>query len=536
MVNRSIHLLKINHVFIFAGLASILLSVLIYHQQSIINPDAICYLMSAHEVGITGISGAMNLCGQAKWPFYPVLIFGFAKLSHLSYLNSAYFVDGFFTLLIVLTFILIVRAMGGRGRILWLAAGVILFAHSLNTVREYIIRDHGFWAFYLISLLLLLQYFERPTFDKAFLFSISLGFATLFRIEGLIFLTLIPFLALFYPDHTFKQKLKGLFAFYCLLAFFLIMIWIWRLYHPSEGLEKFGRLAEIPYQVQHGLMMVLKRFQDMQLIIANTVLSKEGERDASLILGLVFISWYLISVFSNLSWAYCLLLFYAIKNKVVSLEAHARFVIYSYLCINVMITFAFLLERQFLSKRYLVALSLILMLPLAFALDHMMFRGRERTMQAKTRIQLYSYRCFIAMLPILMLITIKNDFVGGASKTYIKDAGRFIAEHVPPAASIYINDYQLMYYSAHFGKQIFNEYYRQLMERETILASDFMQYDFLAIRLNKKNQFSNTSLNKLSPLKTFTNKRGDKVMIYQNPFKKQFDSAFINNDSNRRKH
>src|SRR5207245_1741547 len=136
----------------------------------------------------SGLSSAMNLCGQSQWPFYSVLIAYFTQLTHFSYVLSAYLLNGFFSLLSVCMFLIIIKELGGTKRVLFLAALIILLSHEFNNIRQYIIRDHGFWAFYLVSLFGLLRYVNYPTWLNGFIFSFSLLIATLFRIEGLVFL------------------------------------------------------------------------------------------------------------------------------------------------------------------------------------------------------------------------------------------------------------------------------------------------------------------------------------------------------------
>src|SRR5260221_14698638 len=87
--------------FIFTFLLSILMSAWLGYRETVINPDAICYLLSAKMVGTNGIHPAMQLCDQARWPFYATLIYGFVHLTHLSYSLSAYLLDGIFSLLSV---------------------------------------------------------------------------------------------------------------------------------------------------------------------------------------------------------------------------------------------------------------------------------------------------------------------------------------------------------------------------------------------------------------------------------------------------
>ena len=80
---------------------------------------------------------------------------------------------------------------------MWFALGVILLSHQFNSVRQYIVRDHGFWAFYLVSLYFLLKYVEDVSWKNALAWSASLLMATLFRIEGAIFLLTLPCCVLF---------------------------------------------------------------------------------------------------------------------------------------------------------------------------------------------------------------------------------------------------------------------------------------------------------------------------------------------------
>ena len=194
-MNRDIHFPRENFVYLFAICASILLSLWISSHQVIINPDAICYISSAEIIGKSGLQAAMQLCGQAKWPIYSILIYGLAHVSHFSYPIAAYTLNGFFSLISIVLFILVVKELGGSQRVLWLAALTILLSYGFNDVREYIIRDHGFWAFYLLSLFLLLNYFRRPNWVTALFWNMSIILATLFRLEGAIFLFLLPFLS-----------------------------------------------------------------------------------------------------------------------------------------------------------------------------------------------------------------------------------------------------------------------------------------------------------------------------------------------------
>src|SRR5579862_1633069 len=94
-------------VYLIAALLSMACSIWISSREMVINPDAICYLQSAAAMK-DNFHFAMNLCGQAKWPFYSLLIAGFVQVTQFSYETSAYLINGFFSLLTVLVFMRII--------------------------------------------------------------------------------------------------------------------------------------------------------------------------------------------------------------------------------------------------------------------------------------------------------------------------------------------------------------------------------------------------------------------------------------------
>lgn len=492
--------------YLFAIISSILLSAWIDLRQLMINPDAICYLLSAQAVP-SGISDVMHLCGQSKWPFYSVLIYGFVQISHFSYTSAAHMLDSLFSLLSVITFILIVRELGGSRRVLWLAALVILLSHDFNGVREYIIRDHGFWTFYLLSILMLIRYFHRPHWATAFAWTGSLILATLFRIEGAFFLFFMPFLSWFY----FRVPLRKRCLYFFNLSFITILICSalvgWFLLHPQQSLNKLGRVHEVIDQVQHGKTLIVTTYQKIKTALAEHVLNNDSATHAGLISLIVLHTWYAIMLIGSLSLGYSLLLVYAWRRRIIFFNSAAALVLIGYIILNVAITYSFFLERLFLSKRYLIALSLIWMLWVPFALDDLMNKW------ASVR-----HRLFLLFAAVLIFISAMGGiFDFGYSKAYILDAGNWLAKNVPQKASLYANDFQLMYYSKHFGNDIFEA---DIINRHinSIENGKWKKFEYIAFRISRRNEAAITSILQeinLQPIQVFSNKRGDRILIYQ---------------------
>jgi len=474
-------------IYFTAALFSILLSVWAALKTSVINPDAICYLYSARAME-HGLMLATHLCDQAKWPFYSMLIFGVTKLTSLSLTASAYCLDGFFSLISVMAFIAIVNSFTHRTRIIILAAIVILLAHEFNNLRVDIIRDHGFWAFYLLSLFFALRYFMTQKGCYALLWSTSLIVATLFRIEGILFLLLFP-LAAFLGT---RQRLKTFLQLNILTLFggSILLIGLWL--HPQQAL---GRLTEIPY----GAIAWIHSFQRISEALVQNVLSVYAVHDALYVaIGMMSV-WYLLSVISNVSFIYAVLVLYAWWKKIAGFSRETYLVLWTYIAINVLITSVFLVENLFLSARYLVALSLVLMLWVPFSLDY-----------------LRKWPLWLAGI-LVIVYGLGGIFDFGHSKKYIRESGDWLATHAAAQQKIYSNDYQLLYYSNHFGDAIFTTG-RAYENINVIAQGKWRQYDYIALRLSENEWKKNAIVQEihLTPVAVFQNDRGDQVRIYQN--------------------
>lgn len=500
-------------IYLISGFVSILLSCWISGSTSVINPDAICYLQSAavmHE----GLSVAMNLCDQAKWPFYSILIAGFVELTKLSFETSAYILNGIFSLLTVLVFIGIIHFLSkstsrfnasrlNEITLLSMAAVVILLVNEFNSIKHYIIRDHGFWAFYLLSILLLMCYFRFQKWYFALGWSVSIIIATLFRIEGAIFLLIMPCLAFIAINERFVIRLK---AFMQLNAI-TILIGVFLLYWLFYTQQSIGRLSEIEFQLSHGVSTIVNRFTERAHNLGVHVLNTYSARDSKLILSITITAWYFTIVLANLSFVYMGLLIYSWYKRLLPAEKSSRMVLWSYIIINISVTAFFLAQNMFLSKRYMVALSLVLMLWIPFALENLIMQWRLR-----------HWPILLAMT-MIFIASLGGIFEFGHSKKYIHDAGTWIANHAAPNEKIYSNDPLVMYYTNRFGDQIF-EKIKQFSYPGSVEKGQWKQHDYLVLRTDKKNLDEQSGILQeltFEPIKVFSNKRGDQVRIYQVP-------------------
>jgi len=487
-------------------LFSLILSIWIGARETVINPDGICYLMAADLFAKSGMAALAHYCAQSAWPFYSMLISIFAQFSHLSLETSAYFLNGASTLISVFLFLKIINELGGSTRVLYFAALVILLSHEFNSVREYIIRDHGFWAFYLLSFYFLLRFMRESNWFCAISFSISLLLATLFRVEAVIFLLGLPWLLFCDCHRSFKERVNAFFMLNFPLILIIFFGIAWLIWHPSYfELKYFGRLAEVLNQFQHGMQLVYMQYNKTKLAFIQYVLAPESARDASLLMFLMMTFWYAINVIGNLSLVYFSLVVYAFYTRSFSFHSRANLVLVGYLFLNVIITVIFFLQHFFLSKRYLIAFSLILMFYVPFALDHLWQRRTQFTHQILL---------FVALF-FIFISSLGGVFEFGPSKSYIQEAGDWIHQNVPKKASLYVNDYQLTYYTQHYPNDLFKRV-PEFLSINFAKNKHWKNYQFVALRLSHRDDISTIKSNFPShPIKTFMNKRGDQVIIYQ---------------------
>ena len=166
---------------VLATLASIILSAWAVSLDDVINNDGILYLQIAELLDRGEWQVAFQLY---KWPFYPLLISLVANVPGLGYEHAAHLLNAALTALTVVCFISLVRELGGDQGTVLAAAIVIVLYPGINEYRSFIIKDTGYIAFYLLSLLYFFRSLRSPGWGQVVTWISSILVATLFRIEG----------------------------------------------------------------------------------------------------------------------------------------------------------------------------------------------------------------------------------------------------------------------------------------------------------------------------------------------------------------
>lgn len=390
-----------------ATLANLLLSylMLLYHQP--INIDGVLYLHAAEAYLQHGFHGALNIY---PWPFYSVLIAKTSTLLDLSLLNTGFILNGFFSSILVLFFLLILKISHPYSKILLWGAAVILLFPELNHDRYNILRDIPYYGLFIASLWCYIKFLQTEKISYGVAWQIILIVATLFRIEGIVFLIITPFITT-----RFSNFLK--LSWLNILLFLITVI----LLGHSLG---FGRIPEL--MADMNIAQLFSTLQNKALAL-KSFLGVTGQ-DASgifLISGLIGIL--ITSFITTLGIFSSLLLGYGIYKKLLPEDNAARRGIVAYIFINLIILSFFLLHQLFMNWRYVFPLVLVCLL----FLPHILTTLNK------------------AWIGVVYLICMAASSFGqfGPSNRYLVDAGDWIADNTPVTAKIYSNSALLAFYA-----------------------------------------------------------------------------------------
>jgi hypothetical protein len=156
-----------------------------YIQHGWINPDSVLYFESARLFALGNWQEAVKVF---NWPLYSILIAATHKLTTLDIHTSAQLLNVIFFGMATVSFLKIIQLAGGSVRVM-LAGTLLLFGgqYLVGDVLEMLMRDEGFWAFYLSSLMFFIRYLQLNKISDALLWQVCIIIATLFRIEAICY-------------------------------------------------------------------------------------------------------------------------------------------------------------------------------------------------------------------------------------------------------------------------------------------------------------------------------------------------------------
>jgi hypothetical protein len=454
-------------------LAMLLAAQMQYIQHGWINPDSVLYFESARLMALGQWKEALQVW---NWPLYPVLIAAVHKISSLGIQTSAQVLNVVFFGLTAFSFVHIIRLAGGRQ--LTMAAGALILFSSqyiVGDVLEMLMRDEGFWAFYLTGLVFFIRFYQRLEFKDALLWQLCAITATLFRIEAITYLVLLPTLFLFSFNADFKTRIRYFLIGHSLNIFLAIGLIVAIALHGDLSMKNFGRLQEV-FTLNLYDELTRKLFKHAA-IMSGDVLGKYLEEYAVQGLLLTFIYVMIVKAISTTGLVNFVMAMFAIKNRAALLESKTFQVLLAVAIISVM-NMALIITKVFvLSSRYVVSLAFILMILAAFQFASILMCNNQVHKKKSNWLA-------IVLIVFMLLSLIKNILPKAEGYNYMQDAADWVQANNMDKKPVFADESRVRYYLSSTFVRNNGENWKVV--KKAIENKEILNYEYLLISHSDK--------------------------------------------------
>ena len=486
-----------------ALILSCLFSLIVILQNPLLNDDAYKYLRAAELFNTEGVLAVLE---SVSWPYYAFLIALADKVLPGGPIVAAHVLNTALYALLTYAFLLLVRELRDTPRIRLFAAVCILAFPLTNEMRFFLIRDTGFWAFALLSLVWLIRHNRSGDTRMALWWSITLVLACVFRIEGMLLLAFAPW-SLLLPDAAIPLKeraercgrLVGILAAVALSVLLVAML---------AGLN-------LPSLIGFAYRWYLPLLGDLTTLLngaANGVGAAlftpdnfPGSDNTALALAIALFAYALALLFNLVEALSPPLAILLLAGHFFSLwitpPTQARRALNTYAMAMLLALILFMLMMHFTTQRYATLLALLLLAQVPLVLDELY----TRTQSSEKRSRYFH----IGFIVLVFYYLVDSLFSFGHSHRHIEDAIAWTREQLPAGAQMKTNNFAIGYHSGHVRN------YDQIVRDAALVIGDTHTGDYLVLELDDD---ADTSALDTDPrfvrLQHFVNERDDQVLVY----------------------
>ncbi len=495
--------------------AIVLLAMLIaaqmqYIQHGWINPDTVLYFESARLFADGQWKEALQVW---NWPLYPLCIAAVNKITGMGVHVAAQILNAVFFGITTFSFMHIIRLAGGSQRTM-AAGALILFSsqYIVGDVLEMLMRDEGFWAFYLTGLVFFIRYYQQLRFRDALLWQLCAITATLFRIEAITYLVLLPFLFMFSSNFSIKERIRHLLASHALNIFLALGLIAAITLHGDLSMKNFGRLHEV-FTLNLFDELTRKLFSQAA-IMSNAVLGKYLEEFAVAGLLLTFIYVMIVKAVSTTGLVNFIMAAFAIKNRAALLESKTFQVLMVVAVISLMNMTLIITKVFVLSSRYVVGLAFVLMIFAAFQFAKVLKNNQQLSEQTNK----YKWLA-IALVVFMLLSLIKNILPKAEGYNYMQDAAAWVKKANKDNKPVFSDEPRVRYYiESAFTR---NKGDNWKVVKKAMASKEILNYKYLLISHSEKRPEHEKTISEELPqfkeVKRFNSVKAKKsIVIYQN--------------------
>lgn len=311
-----------------------------------------------------------------------------------------------------------------------------------------VIRDHGYWAFYLLSCYYFILLYKHPNLKNSSALIVTTTLAALFKVEGLVFSLLLPLL-LFIHHISLLKKPTIIFTFLSLFVITSASFLSYNNGYDIPSIRGFEKTHQIEQAIKAPITKTSSAINTTETYLNK--LSSEGFSNeyAPTVLGFFFILILFTEIFSATSPLYAIALGFALfKTKMRCEHSLTRVWVYLVL-INILILCGFLVSKYFIAGRYPIALALTLITPLPFLIQLIYQKFQDNDLN------LIQNKIAKAAAILFVVLSIDGVVSTGASKVYLKNAGEWVASSQQEQKRSFFTNSQFVSFYA--GNQNANE-------------------------------------------------------------------------------
>lgn len=440
----------------------------IYIQHGWINDDSVLYFEIARLFSVGDWKAGLSLF---DWPFYPASIAGMHKVTNASFQLCAQILNVGFFALATFSFLSLIRIAGGN-QLTIICGALLLFSTSyiVGDILPMLLRDQGFWAFFLTSIYYFTQYYRQQTFKTAFLWQLCAVIAVLFRIEAVTFLALLPFIFLV------EKKCDGIKPWVIANALGLLILatgLLILLFHPTLTLADFGRINQLATVLQQGFINVVNGVNAKASIIATLVLGSFLEEYSMLMLLTGLLAILVIKCLFSAGWIAIALLVMKLREASTTIAPDTLKIFYWVIALAILNAALILINVYVLSGRYIVSLGFMILILSAFCLAYLIMNLKKRR-----------HKVSLMIISIALSLTfISNLLPKKTGYNYEQDAVAWIKKIEKPHDSriFYVSPRARYYANAPYQGRGYDYWdYTQ----QAIADGSIYTYDYLVINLN----------------------------------------------------
>jgi hypothetical protein len=434
------------------------------YSQFIPNPDGALYLRAAEL-----FSAGQWREGFAvyRWPTYSLTIALVMFVTGAGAQLAVQVANALFDCATVVIFVALVRRLaigqGDRSLIGW-AAFIIVLHPRLVQLRPMVIRDHGFYSFFLLALYLVVRDHQIASRWIKPAICGSIVAAALFRPEALLLGVIVPLFYLYNAASPQKRWLPMLLAIAMVCALLVPAYSVWT------------SAALLPSTPGSGMRENLaERLQDLFAIMSDRVarlrdLLPPGRNTGIVAYVGITLAVAAETVIRSITIPIAVLAILAFTPRRLMPDFAARFVLW-FAGWQVPLLLAFMALTFFLDQRFAIMLALLLTIPAAFTLGAIAVEWGQRVPRAR-----YLFPAAVLAVVIPWAINVPRL----TKLEYLRDAGRWIGANTPAGARILTNDARIAYFSG-------RSYNQDVVPRATAETTDqdIRWADYLAIEIDR---------------------------------------------------